>query len=89
MNDETSRLLTRLLAQAVMRRHFLYALLRRLALDVPALDLELLQEHLYQLVESAPHKPRTAPAEFQSAGHAELEALIAMVEQVIEETRQE
>jgi hypothetical protein len=88
MSDEVAGLLKQLFARSLMQRHFLAALLRRLALDVPDLDVELLQEHLYGLAQNSPHNPGTRQSAIEAAGREELEALIAMVEEVIQEVRE-
>ena len=87
MTEEVGQLLKRLATRNLMQRHFLFALLRRLAIDVPDLDLELLQEHLYSLAENAPHTPGTPRSAIEAAGREELKVLVEMVEEVIKETR--
>ena len=88
MTEEVERLVQQLYARSLMQRAFLAALLRRLALDVPALEIDLLQEHLYGLVENLPHTLESGQSAIEAAGREELEALIQMVEEVIEEVRE-
>lgn len=88
MRDESEQLVKQLATRGLMQRHFLFALLRRLAIDVPNLDLELLQEHLYSLAENAPHTPGTPQSAIEAAGREELQVLVEMVEEVIKEVRE-
>lgn len=88
MSEEFELLFKQLATRSLMQRTFLAALLRRLALDVPALDIAQLQEHLYGLVANLPHTPETPQASFEAAGREELEALIAMVEEILKEVRE-
>lgn len=87
MAEDVEDLVNQVYTRSFMQRHFLAALLRRLALDVPALNLDMLQEHLYMLAEHLPHTPESGQSSVEAAGRAELEALIHMVEEVIEEVR--
>ena len=88
MSDDLERLVNQVHTRTFIQRSFLAALLRRLALDVPALDLDMLQEHLYLLAEHLPHTPESGQSSVETAGREELESLIHMVEEVIEEVRE-
>ncbi len=83
-DEEVEILVKQLYTRSLMQRTFLAALVRRLALDVPTLDLDMFQDHLYVLAEHLPYKPESGQGSIEAAGREELEALIQMVEEVIE-----
>lgn len=90
MEDEAVvRFLSTLAARSVMHRHVLVEIVRSLARDVPDFDVEGFQERLYGIVERHPHTPATGQSGLETAGRDELSELIAMVEKVIPETRED